>query len=114
MGPRIAICRKGENIFLTIEGEFNCESSRELLSAVRHLLMTSLKCVAPGSRVTYCLKTRGKVDPGKIASGQQVLNDPPSCEERQAEPRPKVAPLQEKSLKPRSRNGLILIKGGAY
>ena len=68
MEPMILVSRKGENIFLTIKGEINSKSTGELLVAVRKLLITSLKCAAPGTRVTYCVKTRAILDLGKISS----------------------------------------------
>ena len=117
MGPRVSVRRKGENIYLTIEGEFNYESSRELLAVVQQLLMTSLKCAMPGSQVTYCLKTRGKVDLEKIAHFQKVINDQPCCSEvcenTKAAQKQGVVPFQGESLRCRPRGGLILIKGGA-
>jgi hypothetical protein len=118
MGPRVSVCRKGEHIYLTVEGEFNCESSRELLAMVRQLLMTSLKCATPNSPVTYCLKTRGKVDLEKIAHFQKVIDDPSCssevCENTKAGQEQGVVPLKEESLKRRPRNGLTLVKGGAF
>jgi hypothetical protein len=118
MGPRVSVCRKGEHIYLTIEGEFNYESSRELLAVVRQLLMTSLKCATPNSPVTYCLKTRGKVDLEKIAHFQKVIDDRPCCSEVCEDPKvgqeQGVVPLKEESLKRRPRNGLTLVKGGAF
>lgn len=117
MGPKVSVCRKGDDIFLSIEGEFNNESSKELLSILRQLLMTSLKCASPGSQVTYSLKTRGKVNLEKLTQLHQVINDQPCCPgictELKERREPRSRPLQEGSPDSLPRNGLILIKGGA-
>jgi hypothetical protein len=117
MAPRISVRRKGDNIFLSIEGVFNCDSFQELLSVVRQLLMTSLKCATPGSQLTYCLKTRGEVDFDKLAHFNQLFNDEPShlhvCGDGKTMQEQEVVPLQKKSSHRQSRNGLILVKGGA-
>ncbi len=115
MGPRVSVRRKGENIYLTIEGEFNHKSFRELLATVQQLLMTSLKCATPGSPVTYCLKTRGKVDLEKISHFQKVIPCCSEvCEDTKAGQEQGVVPLQEESLQSRPRGRLILVKGGAF
>lgn len=117
MAPRIAVCRKGDDIFLTVEGDYTCESFRELLSVVRQLLMTSLKCAAPGSQVTYSIKTRGKVDLEKIAHFQQAINDQPYrldlCEDTTEGAEQGDGPAKRESPTRLPRNGLILVKGGA-
>ena len=63
MEPKVSVCRKGESIYLTVMGQIDDHSSYELLAVVRQLLQTSLKCAAPGSQVTYWLKTRSSVTP---------------------------------------------------
>jgi hypothetical protein len=117
MGPKVSVCRKGDDIFLSIEGDFTDESSQELLSTMRQLITTSLKCAAPGSRVSYSLKTRGKVNLEKIAEFHHVINDqscyPGICEEPMEKQDQNPRPLQEESSNSQARNGLILIKGGA-
>jgi hypothetical protein len=117
MAPRISVRRKGDNIFLTIEGAFNCDSFQELLSVVRQLLMTSLKCATPGSQLTYCLKTRGEVDFDKLAHFNQLITDKPChldvCGDGRTMQEHEVVPLQKKSPHRQPRNGLILVKGGA-
>ncbi len=67
MEPKVSVHRKGESIYLSITGEIQDEPSAELLSVVRQLFQTSLKCAAPGSRVTYWLKTRGTLNLEKLA-----------------------------------------------
>lgn len=117
MAPRISICRKGDNSFLAIEGDYSCESFEELFSVVRQLLTTSLKCVVPGSQVTYSIKTRCKVDLKKMGNFRQLLNEQPCCLDACADglegkERGVVAPPEE-SPRHQVRNGLTLIKGGA-
>jgi len=117
MAPRISVCRKGEDIFLTIEGGFTDESFQELLLVVRQLLMTSLKCATPGSQVTFSLKTRGKVDLEKMFHLRNVINDQP-CQldayvDTPEEQTLGVVKFQEESPQSQHRNGLILVKGGA-
>jgi hypothetical protein len=117
MAPRISVRRKGDNIFLTIEGCCNCDSLKELLSVVRQLLMKSLKFIPPGSQITYCFKTSGKVDCEKLANFHPLTHDEPCCPEVCGEAKDsqeqEVVPLQGKSSHHQPRNGLILVKGGA-
>lgn len=65
MGPTVSVCRKGENLYLTLEGDFNHFSSQQLLQALRKLVMTSLKCFAADSPAAFTFKTHGKIDPKK-------------------------------------------------
>jgi len=115
MGPRVSVCRKGENIFLTVEGEINFESSRELLAMVRQMMNTLMKCAAQKTRVTYCLKTRATVDLERMAHIQEAVTEPPGNQEGggQAQPEPGLAVCQEESARPHPHNGLTLVKGGA-
>jgi hypothetical protein len=117
MAPRISVCRKGEDIFLTIEGGFTGESLQELLLAVRKLLLTSLKCATPGSQVTFCLKTRGKVDLDKMFYFRHMINDQP-CRldvyvDTSEEQTLGIVTFQEESPQRQPRNRLTLVKGGA-
>jgi hypothetical protein len=118
MRPKVSVCRKGEDVFLSIEGEFDHESSQELLSIMRQFLMTSLKCAAPGSKLTYSLKTRGRVNLEKIAQFHEVINAQPCCPGIGEEPKELTEQTsglnKEESPPSRPRNGLILIKGGAF
>jgi hypothetical protein len=117
MAPRISVCRKGDDIFLTIEGGFTDESFQELLLAVRQLLMTSLKCATPGSQVTFSLKTRGKVDLEKMFHFRHIINDQPcrrdACGDTPEGQAQGVVTFQEEPPQRQPRNGLILVKGGA-
>ena len=117
MGPRVSVCRKGENIFLTIEGETNGESLEELFAVVRQLLLTSLKCIAPGASVTYSLKTRGTVDLEKMTQFQRAIEDHPcgqeGCGGVPTGQKQGVAPPQGEPAERRPRNGLFLVRGGA-
>jgi hypothetical protein len=116
MGPRISVYRKGDDIFVTIEGDFNNESSQELVWVVRQMLKTSLQCAAPGSQVTYSLKTHSKVDLEKMAQFQQLTNDQPNhhgaCEDTNESQEKGSRPVQGTTPNRRSHNGLILVKGG--
>ena len=60
--PTVSVCRKGEDLYLTLEGDFNQISSQELFQALRKLVSTSLKCFAVDSPVAFTFKTHGKVD----------------------------------------------------
>jgi len=117
MGPRVSVCRKGENIFLTVEGEINFESSRELLAMVRQMMNTLMKCAAQKTRVTYCLKTRATVDLERMAHIQEAVTEQPGNPEVDGKARPEpeqgLAACQEESARPRPHNGLTLVKGGA-
>jgi hypothetical protein len=62
MNPTISVCRKGDNLYLTLEGDFNHISSQQLLQALRKLVGTSLKCFDADSPVAFSFKTHGKVD----------------------------------------------------
>ncbi len=43
MRPTVSVCRKGDDLYLTLEGDFNHISSQQLLQALRKLVVTSLK-----------------------------------------------------------------------
>ena len=61
MEPTVSVCRKGEDLYLTLEGDFNHISSQRLLQALRKLVGTSLKCFSDDSPVAFTFKTHGKV-----------------------------------------------------
>jgi hypothetical protein len=67
MKPTVSVCRKGENLYLTLEGDLNQISSQQLLEALRKLVTTSLKCFTADSPVAFTFKTHGKVDHKKTA-----------------------------------------------
>jgi hypothetical protein len=62
MKPTISVCRKGDDLYLTLEGDFNHISSQQLFQALRKLVVTSLKCFTPDSPAAFSFKTHGKVD----------------------------------------------------
>jgi len=62
MKPTISVCRKGDDLYLTLEGDFNHISSQHLFQAMRRLVVMSLKCFAADSPVVFSFKTHGKVD----------------------------------------------------
>ena len=67
MTPTVSVCRKGDNLYLTLEGDFNQISSQQLLQALRKLVITSLKCCTADSPVAFTFKTHGKVNHKKTA-----------------------------------------------
>jgi hypothetical protein len=69
MKPTISVCRKGDDLYLTLEGNFNHISSQQLLQALRKLVGTSLRCFAADSPVAFSFKTHGKVDLKKTGYG---------------------------------------------
>ncbi len=62
MEPTISVCRKGEEVYLTLEGDFDNTSSPQMLQALQRLVATTLRCAAPDSPVAYSFKTRGRVN----------------------------------------------------
>ena len=68
MEPTVSVCRKGEDLYLTLEGDFNHISSQQLLLALRKLVGTSLKCFAADSPVAFTFKTHGKVGLNKMGA----------------------------------------------
>ncbi len=69
MKPTVSVCRKGDDLYLTLEGDFNHISSQQLLQALRKLVGTSLKCFDADSPVAFSFKTHGKVDHKKTRHG---------------------------------------------
>jgi len=69
MKPTVSVCRKGDDLYLTLEGDFNHISSQQLLQALRKLVGTSLKCFAADSPAAFSFKTPGKVDHKKTGYG---------------------------------------------
>jgi hypothetical protein len=68
MEPTISVYRKGEDVYLTLEGDFETTSSQMTLQAMRQLVMTMLKCRAPESSVAYTFKTHAKVNMKRMAA----------------------------------------------
>ena len=68
MRPTVSVCRKGEDLYLTLEGDFNHISSQQLLQALKKLVATSLKCFAADCPAAFTFKTYGKVDLKKTTS----------------------------------------------
>ncbi len=59
--PQISICRKRENLYLELKGDFNQTSSEEILQAIKRLVATSLQISAPDARVLFTLRTHAKI-----------------------------------------------------
>lgn len=73
MEPTVSVCRKGNDLYLSLEGDFNNTSSQEMIQALKNLVMTSLKCSAPDSQVGFTFKTRGKVNCKKQENGLKLI-----------------------------------------
>jgi len=69
MEPTISVYRKGEDLYLTLEGEVSGTSSQHLFEALKKAVMTSLKCVAPDSSISYLFRTHGNVNFKKTVIG---------------------------------------------
>jgi hypothetical protein len=67
MRPKVSIYRKGNDLYLTLEGDYDHISSQELFQALRKMVVTSLKCFSADSPVAFTFKTHGKVESGKTA-----------------------------------------------
>lgn len=74
MGSTISVNRKGNDLFLTLEGNFNDHSFQELIDALRKVVMTLLKCSAPAAQVAYTFKARSKVDLKETAKVNRRTN----------------------------------------
>ena len=68
MEPTVAVHRKGDDLCLILQGDFNHISSQQLLQALKQLLATSLKCFAADCPSAFTFKTYGKVDLKKTTS----------------------------------------------
>jgi hypothetical protein len=66
MQAQISICRKRENLYLKLQGNFNETSSGEILHALQKLLVSSLQISSPDAQVLFTFQTRAKVDLGKV------------------------------------------------
>lgn len=62
MGPMISVCRKGDNVYLTLEGSFNNNSFQQMFQALKNMVMSSLEFAPPESKVAFTFKTHGKVN----------------------------------------------------
>ncbi len=61
MEPTISVCRKGNDLYFTLQGDLNQLSSGQLFHMLTKLLMTSLKCYTFEFPVAFTFKTHGKV-----------------------------------------------------
>ena len=62
MQPQISICRKRENLYLKLKGNFNQTSSAEILQAVKNLVIASLQISSPNDQICFTFQTHAKVD----------------------------------------------------
>jgi hypothetical protein len=67
MEPTVSVHRKGDDLSLILQGNFQEMSSQELLQALRKLVSMSLKCFAADCPAVFTFKTYGKVDLKKAA-----------------------------------------------
>lgn len=68
MEPTISVYRKGDDLYITLEGVLNGNSSQQIFQILRNMVMTSLKCSPPKSQVAFTFRTCGKVDLKKLKS----------------------------------------------
>jgi hypothetical protein len=62
MEPTVSVQRRGDDLSLILQGDFNQMSSQQLLQSLRKLVAMSLKCFAADCPVVFTFKTYGKVD----------------------------------------------------
>lgn len=65
MKPEITVCRKGDNVYLKLMGNFNLTSSSQLLHALKKVVMATLEYSTPDSEVSFTFSTHGKVNLGQ-------------------------------------------------
>jgi len=68
MEPTVSVQRKGDDLCLILQGDFNHLSSQQLLQALKKLVAMSLKCFAADCPSAFTFKTYGKVDLKKKAA----------------------------------------------
>jgi hypothetical protein len=61
MAPELSICRKRENLYIKLSGDFTTTSSEEILSAVKKLVSTALQISSPEDTVAFTFQTHAKV-----------------------------------------------------
>ncbi|MGP8051073.1 MAG: hypothetical protein ACLPYB_10730 [Desulfobaccales bacterium] len=67
MQPQISICRRRENIYLKLRGNFNRSDSEEVLRAVQRLVNISLQISSPETRVFFTFQIHATIDgPKKV------------------------------------------------
>jgi hypothetical protein len=62
MQTQLSICRKRENLYLKLQGDFNETSCEEILRVVKRLVSTSLQISPPEAKVIFTFQTHAKVD----------------------------------------------------
>ena len=63
--PQISICRKRENLYLKLRGNFNRSDSKEILTAVQRLVDVSLQISSPNTQVIFTFQTHSKIESAK-------------------------------------------------
>ncbi len=71
MEARISICRRRENLYLKLKGNFNRSDSEEILRAVRRLVGISLQSSSPNTQVFFTFQTLARIEcsPGNRRAG---------------------------------------------
>ncbi len=71
MEARISICRRRENLYLKLKGNFNRRDSEEILGAVRRLVGISLQGSSPNIQVFFTFQIDAKIEcsPGNRRAG---------------------------------------------
>jgi hypothetical protein len=67
MLPKISICRKKDQVYLKLTGNFNPSSATEILQVVERVVKASLKFSSPDSKVSFSFRTHTTVSLGKAA-----------------------------------------------
>ncbi len=62
MQALISICRKRENLYLKLKGNFNRSDSEEILGAVQKLVGVSLQSSSPNTQVCFTFQTHAKIE----------------------------------------------------
>ncbi|MGO9621712.1 MAG: hypothetical protein ACLPT6_09940 [Desulfobaccales bacterium] len=62
MQALISICRKRENLYLKLKGNFNRGDSEEILGAVQKLVGVSLQSSSPNTQVFFTFQTHAKIE----------------------------------------------------
>jgi len=59
---RISICRRREDLYLKLKGNFNQSDSEEILGAVRRLVGVSLQSSSPNTQVFFTFQIHAKIE----------------------------------------------------
>jgi hypothetical protein len=68
MEPTVSVHRKGDDLCLILQGDFNHITSQQVFLALKKLVETSRKCFSADCPSSFTFKTYGKVDLKKTDS----------------------------------------------